>query len=62
MKLAILTAGVDILRQLGEQGGVARWQELGLSGTPPEISVFADKTSAKQITYFDVHQATHGRR
>jgi hypothetical protein len=29
---------------------VSRWQELGLSGTPPEISVFEDKTSAKDMT------------
>ena len=29
---------------------VARWQELGLSGKPPEITVFEDKTSAKDMT------------
>jgi 4-hydroxy-3-polyprenylbenzoate decarboxylase len=29
---------------------VSRWQELGLSGTPPVISVFEEKTSGKDIT------------
>jgi hypothetical protein len=29
---------------------VSRWQELGLSGTPPEITIFEDKTSAKDVT------------
>lgn len=29
---------------------VSRWQELGLSGAPPQISIFEDKTSAKDVT------------
>ena len=29
---------------------VSRWQELGLSGKPPEITMFEDKTSAKDVT------------
>jgi hypothetical protein len=29
---------------------VARWQELGLSGTPPVISVFEDEKSPEKIT------------
>jgi hypothetical protein len=28
---------------------VARWQELGLSGTPPVISVFEDETSSESV-------------
>ncbi len=29
---------------------VSRWSELGLSGTAPVITVFEDKTSAKDVT------------
>ena len=29
---------------------VARWQELGLSGTPPVITVFEDETSPAGVT------------
>jgi hypothetical protein len=29
---------------------VSRWNELGLSGTAPVITVFEDKTSAKDVT------------
>jgi hypothetical protein len=29
---------------------VARWGELGLEGKPPQINVFEDKTTAKDIT------------
>jgi hypothetical protein len=29
---------------------VSRWQELGLEGKPPEIRVFEEQTSAKEIT------------
>jgi 4-hydroxy-3-polyprenylbenzoate decarboxylase len=29
---------------------VSRWEELGFSGKPPEIRVFEDKTSAKDVT------------
>jgi hypothetical protein len=29
---------------------VARWQELGLSGTPPVISVFEDEKSPASVT------------
>jgi hypothetical protein len=29
---------------------VARWQELGLSGTPPAISIFEDETFPSSIT------------
>ena len=29
---------------------VARWQELGLSGTPPAVSVFEDETFPDKIT------------
>ena len=28
----------------------ARWNELGFSGVAPQISIFEDKTSAKDIT------------
>jgi hypothetical protein len=28
---------------------VSRWGELGFAGTPPEIRVFEDKTSAKDF-------------
>jgi hypothetical protein len=29
---------------------VARWQELGLSGTPPAISVFEEDKSPQNVT------------
>jgi hypothetical protein len=29
---------------------VARWQELGLSGKPPVVSVFEDETSPSNVT------------
>jgi hypothetical protein len=29
---------------------VARWQELGLSGTPPAISVFEEETGSDNVT------------
>jgi hypothetical protein len=29
---------------------VARWQELGLSGQPPAITVFEDETSSGSVT------------
>ena len=38
---------------------VSRWSELGLSGKPPEITVFEDKTSAKELRNVHGHS---GRR
>jgi hypothetical protein len=29
---------------------VARWQELGLSGTPPAISVFEDEKTPESVS------------
>jgi hypothetical protein len=29
---------------------VGRWQELGLTGVPPTVSVFEDETSPQNVT------------